>query len=61
MKEFFKWLLIILLAVLMCPFLLILWTVAIAVFELIIGLFIITAPVFIPICAVWAVVEYFDK
>ena len=61
MKEFFKWLLIILLAVLMCPFLLILWTVAVAIFELIIGLFIITSPILIPMCAVWAVIEYFDE
>lgn len=44
----------------MCPFLLILWTVVVAIFEFVIGLFIIAAPILIPICAVWAVVEYFD-
>jgi len=60
MKEFFKWMLIILLAILMCPFLLILWTVVVAIFEFVIGLFIIAAPILIPICTVWAMIEYFD-
>lgn len=61
MKEFFKWVLIILLAVLTCPFLLILCGAIVVILELLIALFIIGLPFIIPICAVWSIAEYFDK
>lgn len=61
MKEFFKWVLIILLAVLTCPFLLLLCGAIVVILELLIALFIIGLPFIIPTIAVWSIVDYFDE
>jgi len=61
MKEFFKWVLIILLAVLTCPFLLLLCGAIVVILELFITLFIIGLPFIIPVIAVWSIAEYFNE
>ena len=59
MKKFFKWLLIILLAILTCPIWVVLGAFLIALIELLAALVVATAPVWIPIAAIGLVAAMF--
>lgn len=61
MKEFFKWLLVIILGILACPFLLAVGGFIIVLLAIIATLITITAPLWVPVMAIGLMVDLIDN